>query len=172
MPDRADASSPVPWWWLRGLLWTVAAVLSGPVAVSGLLCVGFLVLAWPGLRTASEKIPAAFVVMVVFSGAAAIVLGAAYLPVLLAWSRWGRRLGRWERAWGPLCVALAVLAAPAAATVMVVYGRMELPFGARGAELARMGGAVFVGTWLGLLLPRLVLPALRPGAFAHDPADS
>jgi len=98
------------------------------------------------------------------------MLAVGYLPVLLAWGRWAHRLGRWERTRGPLSVALAALAIPAALAAVVANMSIVPPFGARGSQLALIAGAVFVGTWLALLLPRLLIRSLHPGAFVADAA--
>jgi hypothetical protein len=152
------------------LLWLLAAMLAGPVAISALESIAQLFVTVRAARAVVPEIILAFMMMVFVTGTFATVLGLAYLPLLLAWGRWGRRFGRWERARGSLCLALAGLAAPAALAALVINARLEAPFGARGGELAGIVGFVFLGTWLGLALPRLVLPALRPGVFADGPS--
>jgi|GEM_PF-6202912 len=147
-------------------------MVSVPIALGALTSLLVLVTTSSGAPVSFPDLEVVFLMGWVVAGVYALYLGLAYLPVLLAWGRWGQRFGPWERRRGRLCVALAGLAVSAAVTAHVISARMELPFGSRGPELARLVGAVFVGTWLGMVLPRLVLPALRPGAFAKDPMTS
>jgi hypothetical protein len=90
-----------------------------------------------------------------------------YLPLLLLWAAAAPRLGRVERTYSGVIAGTGLLASTGAALLAIFYGSQPPPFGYQGWDLAAYAGVMLLLLWAGLVLPRLVISALRPGAFVQ-----
>lgn len=153
--------------WGRALVWGAAGCVAGPLALGLTGAVRALVDGPPGL----ESLGMAFGVVVLATSVGATVgaMFAApfYLPLLLLWATCGRRLGRLESTYGGVVAGTALLAAAGAGLLTLGYGSMDRPFGFEGRDLVLYAISMLLLLWAALLIPRLVLPILRPGSFAR-----
>jgi len=93
------------------------------------------------------------------------------IAALFAWTKCARRFPQIEQGYAALVLALSVLALVVSLVVSaannweVALGQVQggfLPEAIRGI------GYVYIPILLGLVLPRIVIPALRPGAFIGE----
>jgi hypothetical protein len=159
-------------WWARALLWAVSGCVAGPLAL-GIVGAVSAMIGVPGQKWGVTQAFASVVVTTIFGTVVGIVAAApVYLPLLLLWAANGSRLGRIESTYWGVLAATGLLAAAGAALLTVMYGSMESPFGFRGADLVTYAWQMLLLLWAGLVLPRLALPALWPGAFGLAPATA
>jgi hypothetical protein len=85
-----------------------------------------------------------------------------FTPLLLAWAWIAPRYPRIESPFAIVGASIG-LGVSAGTIVAVSYARMEAPFGAHGGQLAAISGVVGLVIALGLITPRFVIAALRPG---------
>lgn len=147
------ASAPPRGWWVRSLAWLLAGwagalVAAGAASVAASLAAGGTF--WRALGGFAVALAPS---LGVWFGLVALPL----LPVLVGWGALGPALGRVERTWTGVALGIALVAGFAMYVGVGVFG------GPTVAPRARF--AVWLIAWAGLLLPRVVCPALRPGAF-------
>ena len=167
----ARRSERAPHWWARAFAWAVLGCAAGPLAL-GLVSAVTVV----GSRGIVDGFGEAFVALIlvplVGTMIGAVFAVPVYLPLLLLWAAAAPRLGRVERTYGGVIAGTGLLASAGAALLATVYGSQRSPFGYRGWDLAAYTGAMLLLLWAGLVLPRLVIPALRPGAFVRTPTGA
>ncbi len=133
-------------WWALSLL-----ALVGAAVVAGL--------AWAALRGESRLfgLAVARVIKLLWDGR---ILVAAYLPALMVFGWLSAALPGIDRTTFRACVSAAILALPVFVTIVV-----------DGSEHRRglffFASATYVGAWLCLIGPRLMVPQIQPGRFAH-----
>jgi len=161
-PSAAALLGGLPTWparprWSAALLWLAATWTAG----MGLLLAAILLhaVAGPGRRGGG---PAGVVAAAVYFGAyAGVHLACALAPVapaMLAWAYGGPALGAVERRGLGVAAGAGVLAWPAAAVLGSWYAD------------AAPAWARWLLLWALVLAPRVVVPSLRPGAFARPRA--
>lgn len=136
---------PIAWWLLSLLALVGAGVILG--------------LAWALLRGESRLFGVAVsrILKLIWDGKLLVI---AYLPGLIVFGWFCATLPGIDRTTFRASVSAAVLAVPAF-VVVVVDGSDH-----RGGLLF-FACAAYVGTWLCLIGPRLVIPNVTPGRFAH-----
>jgi hypothetical protein len=147
--------------------WVLAAAVLGPVAYG----VGVLVQEVMRGNQFWQHDPLAVPVVILglaSLGIPSILINVPLLaPLLAAWALIARRWTRLESVVGILVGTLS-LAGVAALTYFVAVNRDQRPLAPHGlpvlVDALQWGGLV----WVALLLPRVVIPALRHGAFATD----
>lgn len=163
-----------PRWCCRAVGWTVAAAVLGPIVVVPTIYLIGMLIDWRGLLAHPGEAIAFAIGGTLYLGFWYLFVSLAffalpYMPVLVLWARLGPRLGRLERTRGGIVASAGLLAVPGALVAVVAYGVLDEPFGYHGAELVKFGAWILVATAVSLLVPRLVIPALRPGVFAGAP---
>ncbi len=133
-------------WWALSLL-----ALVGLAVVAGL--------AWAVLRGESRLFGLALtrVVKLIWDGRILVV---AYLPALIGFGWLCSAVPGLDRTTFRACLSAAVLALPVF-VVIAVEGEEHR----RG--LLFFAFATYIGAWLCLVVPRLVIPEIKPGRFAH-----
>lgn len=140
-------------WWADALLWALTAAVTGAMAFVAIVgALGIIANAARAGVLAGVIVGMLYIMPFALFGALVLALPF-YLLVLLAWGCIGPR--RIDRSAVRLGVALALLALPAGMIGYLWAAEFSL------ARAAMLWGA----TWAGLLLPRMMLPRLRPGAF-------
>jgi hypothetical protein len=139
---------------LDALLWAVLAALGAPVV----LALGVTIVSLARGDGAGAIVGGLYMLVVGLFVSVAFAL-APYSLLLLAWSALAPRLGAAETRAG-VVVATAALTLPAG-VVMVL---------ANDGPTLVLFAPIWISAWIGLLLPRLVVPRLAPGAFARDHA--
>ena len=157
-----------PRWWARAFAWAVLGCAAGPLALG--LVSAVTVLGRMGLVDGLDDAYAALIVVPLAGTMIGAVLALpVYLPLLLVWAAAAPRLGRVERTYSGVIAGTGLLASAGAALLASFYGSLRPPFGYKGWDLAAYAGTMLLLLWAGLILPRLVIPALRPGAFVRSP---
>ena len=165
-----------PRWRRRVLGWTAAAATLGPpIVVLTLLLLGSRDRWSEWAADPRQALLGTLGTMLFMTGwflfVAVAFFALPYVPLLLLWARLGPTLGRLESTRRGVAVSAALLALPGALASVVAYGVLDEPFGYQGAELARFGAVVLGAITVSLLVPRLLFPSLRPGAFAGARGD-
>lgn len=174
---RRLPSPGTPRWRRRALGWAGAAAVAGPlVVVPVLVLLGTLVdwrarLADPG-QAIVGAVGAVLYLGVWYLFVSVAFFALPYVPLLLLWARLGPALGRLEASRRGVAASAALLALPGALAAVAAYGLLDEPFGFAGTELLRFGLVVLGSIAVGLLVPRLACPCLRPGTFAAPPSHS
>lgn len=151
-------------------LWAVTGcalgALTGGIVVAG---VGTIV-KFPSLANPVTAFAGGALYLTAMSLAAAPALALPVCwPILTAWAFLGGRLGRVESTYGGLVAATGALALLGGGGVTALYASAGADRGYRGAALVTFGLGVFVALWGGLLLPRMLIARLQPGAFSVTP---
>lgn len=149
--------------------WIAAAAVFGPLAYA-LGVTGWLIASGePFWRTNPLAIPTTVLAAASF-GIPGLILGIPLLaPLLACWAVIARRWPRLDSVAGVLAGTMS-LAALGAILLLLVSERDPRPLAPHGLaalrDSLRVGGVV----WLALVLPRVLIPPLRVGAFgtAHD----
>jgi hypothetical protein len=154
------ASAPPRGWWARSLAWLLAGwaaalVAAGAASVATSLAAG---------GTFWRALGGFALVHAPYLGGWFGLVALPVLPVLVAWGALGPALGRVERTWAGVALGTALVAGFAMHVGVGVFG------GPGVAPPARF--AAWLVAWAGLLLPRVVCPALRPGAFGGVPRSA
>ncbi len=152
----------------RAVAWALAGCVAGPLALALFGAARALLGSGPHAASIEEAVAGVLVVTMAGTIVGALLAAPCYLPLLWAWAVCGRRFGWLERTYGGVAAGTGLLAASGAGMLAMIYGTMEPPFGFAGADLVPYAGQMLLLLWAGLLLPRLVIPALRPGAFARS----
>ena len=162
-----DSLGPTPTW-RRIAVWQIAGLLLATM-ILGSIGVAKLALGRDGLALSLWP--------TVFAGSAFWILstGVFMLPLtvagLFAWTRIARRFPSIERGYPTLVISLCLLAllisfiTGAINNWEVAIGQVEGEFW---REAIRGIRYVFIPVALGLIVPRLLIPALRPGAFVGE----
>jgi len=154
--------------WRRIALWQVGGLLLATIILGSASVVqlalsrdGLAVRLWPSI----------------FAGNAFWVLSAGVfmMPItiagLFAWTRFARRFPLIERGYPSLVLGLSLLAlvisfiSGAISNWEVALGQVDGEFW---YEAIRGIGYVFIPVLLGLIVPRILIPVLRPGAFVGE----
>jgi hypothetical protein len=143
------ASFPRPGWWWRAPAWLAASWVAA-LALTFAFSVVSVVVRGGGLRTAMG----AFVFLASYVAVYAALALLPLAPALVGWALLAPYADAAERRWAGVATGTGLLAGIGASVLTTVVG---------GASL---GGAWPVA-WACLLLPRVVIPALRPGAFGR-----
>ena len=153
---RADRpASRLPRRVLDALLWTTVAAVVAPLTFAGSVAVVAFI------RNVDAPALGVFLYFASFAVFASLVFGLApYAALLVGWALLAPGLGDVDRSRARLALAMAVLAIPAAGVAMV---RSD-------ASIATFAW-IWLVAWVGLLVPRLLVPRLSPGAFATPPAS-
>lgn len=152
----------------RSLLWLAGAALVTPLTwgTAASAC-RFL------LTPVPEDTPGFFLASVlvasIWGAAFTAMFVVPYGAVLLAWPELVREWPALERTRAGLTIASAGLALPAALVVGLESGHFAGAIRAR--EFTEAFLSTFVGGWLGLLLPRLLIKWLSPGCFISSLED-
>jgi len=144
----------------RSLLWLLSAALIAPIAWSTAAAfLGFILFPMP------RDIPTfLFGIMIgsIWGAAVTAIFVLPYGLFLVAWPWLARAFPAAERTPAGLTLATASLALPAAFIVGVATGEFAGTIRAKPFMDALL--AAFVGGWLGLLVPRLIIKSLSPGS--------
>lgn len=164
-------------WWVRAIGWLAAAGLLGPLLFATVHMVTVTLLNWRNVVGDPARALGQGVGGVVYLGAllgylAIAVLMIPYAPILMLWARTGPALGWLEHTKRGVAVSAAILAAPAAVAAAVMHDVSAGPSAGGWTDLAWLGAIVFVAVGTSLLLPRILIRPLRPGAFGADPAST
>jgi len=140
------------------LVWATLAAVVGTVVWAFL---GFGV-SLTGSGGASWKI-ATFLAGLVYGGVVALLALPGYWILLIGYAALFARWPSLERAtWRFVLVAL-LLASPLALVVFLSFLDPWGPFGPHWGRAAVAGPFAFISAWVGIALPRIVIPSLRPG---------
>lgn len=140
---------------LDALLWAVVAAIVAPLTFAGTVA-GVMF-----IRNVEAPVLGVFLYFASFALFASLVFGLApYAAMLVGWALLAPHFGDVDRSRARLALAMAGLAVPAAGVVMV---RSD-------ASIATFAW-IWLVAWAGLLVPRLVVPRLSPGAFATPPTS-
>jgi hypothetical protein len=160
---RRGPLQPTPrLWLLRAVLWILSAAFFGPLALA--LSIGIISF----LADTSGPSPVAMILYVTLmgSGVAVIAMVPCYAPLLLVWSRVGG-FAELEASRRGVLLGTFLLSLPAAAGAILVNlsstGMVTKLINAQ--ELLANALGLGFGTWAGLLVPRLIVPFLKPGIF-------
>ena len=140
---------PHPGWWWRVPAWLAASWVAA-LALTFAFCVVWVSWRGRGLGTAAGAFFFLAHYVAVYAALALLPLA----PALLGWALLAPYADVAERHWAGVAAGTGLLAGVGASVLTTVVG---------GASLA---GAWPVA-WACLLLPRIVIPALRPGAFGR-----
>jgi hypothetical protein len=144
------------------LLWSATAACAGTfcvVVVAATLAAlagnysGSVVSAWIGSALVESY----------FAGFIALICIVPYTLLLVAWQIVVQRCPRAEQTTAAVFTSCGLLAVPIAAVVFWSNLDPFGPFKPYWSGAFTGGGIVFVGTWVGLFLPRVTVPALRTG---------
>jgi len=141
---------------LRVLCWIALAVFFGA------LLMAFTITASASIADSTKSFdlglfPGGFLLSLMTSMFVGVMLAPGYVILCLFWAALGRRLGRVERSSAWFTASMLLLALPAA-VIVGLRNRGAAPVGSMLLTLA--------ATWLGLILPRFLVPSLKLGVFA------
>lgn len=137
------------------LLWAVLGAVVAPLALA--LGVGLLTL----VSDVDAPVVGVILYYLSFSLLASIAFALPpYAALLVAWAVGAPCLGDADRSRRSVALATAALAVPPGLVVMLSTD---------GSAIATLA-PIWLAAWIGLLLPRLVVPRLAPGAFARGHA--
>ena len=156
------------------ILWLGAALLLVPV-LYGLLPGLFSVLL--GNDPLAERLAdllAGGIYLAVFGAFFALLAALPYGLALLAWSRLSRHTTFLEKNSIHVLLCTALLALPTAVIASIAFagGFAGFPRTINWNEAARVFPLALLVPWGALLIPRLTIPSLRPGAFLKPPPRS
>jgi hypothetical protein len=144
------------WWWADALLWTLLASILAPSVFT--LSIGVIAM----LRGAGVSALGSLLYIGPFAFLGTFLFALVpYAVVLVAWAAVAPSVVVGERSTAQVAGLSAMLALPA--------GLAGLAW-ARDADWG-LGAWIWGAAWIGLLLPRLLIYRLRPGAFCRSAAD-
>ena len=150
----------------RALLWLLVAILITPFAWSTAATL-IHVLASPQAELTVRLFLGMALLGSMWSIVPTLVFALPYGAALLAWPRLAACLGWVEKTRFGVALATGAMALPAALVIGLESGRFAGAI--RPREFVVSFLCALVGGWIGLLVPRLVLKPLAPGAFAPGP---